>query len=69
MDLGWKLLIPLALGWVLLIAALDIFDDRGFGSGPAQILIAAICSSRHIGLWRLAHDRHPQRTKEKRARR
>ena len=43
MDLGWKLLIPLALGWVLLIAALDIFDDRGFGSGPAQILIAAIC--------------------------
>ena len=27
----------------MLIAALDIFDDRGFGSGPAQILIAAIC--------------------------
>ena len=43
MDLGWKLLIPLALGWVLLIAALDIFDDRGFGSAPAQIIIAAIC--------------------------
>jgi NADH-quinone oxidoreductase subunit H len=42
MDLGWKLLIPLALGWVLLLAALDVFADRGFGSGPAQMLIALI---------------------------
>ena len=24
MDLGWKLLIPLALGWLLLLAALDV---------------------------------------------
>lgn len=43
MDLGWKLLIPLALGWVLLIATLDIFRDRGHGSGIAQILIALVC--------------------------
>ena len=29
MDLGWKLLIPLALGWLLLLATLDVFVDRG----------------------------------------
>jgi NADH-quinone oxidoreductase subunit H len=30
MDLGWKLLIPLALGWLLLIAAVRIGDDEGW---------------------------------------
>lgn len=29
MDLGWKVLTPLALAWVLLLATLDIFNDRG----------------------------------------
>ena len=27
MDFGWKLLIPLALGWVMLLATLDVFKD------------------------------------------
>lgn len=30
MDLGWKLLIPLSLGWLLLLAAVRIADDRGW---------------------------------------
>jgi NADH-quinone oxidoreductase subunit H len=30
MDLGWKVLIPLSLGWLLLIAALQIGQDRGW---------------------------------------
>jgi NADH-quinone oxidoreductase subunit H len=30
MDLGWKLLIPLALGWLLLLATIQIFRDRGW---------------------------------------
>ncbi len=30
MDLGWKLLIPLSLGWLLLLAAVRIGDDRGW---------------------------------------
>ena len=30
MDLGWKLLIPLALGWMLLIATLNIARDEGW---------------------------------------
>ena len=30
MDLGWKLLIPLALGWFLLLLAVKVGDDRGW---------------------------------------
>ena len=29
MDLGWKALIPLSLGWLLLLASLNIARDRG----------------------------------------
>jgi hypothetical protein len=32
MDLGWKALIPLALGWLLLLAVIQVFRDRGWGS-------------------------------------
>ena len=30
MDLGWKLLIPLALGWFLLLGAIRLADDQGW---------------------------------------
>jgi NADH-quinone oxidoreductase subunit H len=30
MDLGWKILIPLSLGWLLLLAAVRIGDDRNW---------------------------------------
>jgi NADH-quinone oxidoreductase subunit H len=39
MDLGWKRLIPLSLGWLLLIAAIRIGRDEGWN--PAVVLIAA----------------------------
>ena len=32
MDLGWKLLIPASLGWFVLIAALNIGEDRGWST-------------------------------------
>ena len=32
MDLGWKLLIPASLGWFLLIASLNIGEDRGWST-------------------------------------
>jgi len=32
MDLGWKALIPLALGWLLLLTAIRIGNDRGWNS-------------------------------------
>jgi len=42
MDLGWKLLIPLSLGWFLFLAALGIGNDRGWNSGvTVAVTIAA----------------------------
>jgi NADH-quinone oxidoreductase subunit H len=40
MDLGWKLMIPLALGWVLLLAAIDVGRDAGWN--PAAVIVACI---------------------------
>jgi len=42
MDLGWKLLIPLSLGWFLFLAGLGIGNDRGWNSGvTVAVTIAA----------------------------
>jgi NADH-quinone oxidoreductase subunit H len=38
MDLGWKLLIPLSLGWVLLLATLNVADDEGWNA----VLVGAV---------------------------
>ena len=40
MDIGWKRLIPLALGWLLLIAAIRVGRDRGYDFGSMAGLIA-----------------------------
>ena len=32
MDLGWKVMIPLALGWMLLLATLNIANDRDWNA-------------------------------------
>jgi NADH-quinone oxidoreductase subunit H len=48
MDLGWKLLIPLSLGWIVALAALDVAQDPG-GSRDASFdtwnrpLVAVLC--------------------------
>jgi len=39
MDLGWKLLIPLSLGWLLALAALDVAKDEGWN----RPLVTVIC--------------------------
>jgi NADH-quinone oxidoreductase subunit H len=33
MDLGWKVMIPLALGWMLVVAAIRVASDRGWNVG------------------------------------
>ncbi len=38
MDLGWKLLIPLALGWFLYLVALDEGRDRGWNLGVVTLV-------------------------------
>ena len=41
MDLGWKILIPIALGWFLLLAALRQFSPEG--TAADSIRVTAIC--------------------------
>ncbi|MFT4656164.1 MAG: NADH-quinone oxidoreductase subunit H [Candidatus Aldehydirespiratoraceae bacterium] len=45
MDLGWKVLIPIALGWFLLLAALREFGqaDDGGRDVAASITVTAVC--------------------------
>jgi NADH-quinone oxidoreductase subunit H len=46
MDLGWKVLIPLALGWLLLITAFRVGDDEGwnpFAVAAAGVAVFAVC--------------------------
>ncbi|MYE09674.1 MAG: NADH-quinone oxidoreductase subunit H, partial [Acidimicrobiaceae bacterium] len=58
MDLGWKALIPVALGWFLFLTALDVGRDRGWSeaavtivsllvfAGAASLLVRAVRSGR-----------------------
>jgi NADH-quinone oxidoreductase subunit I len=49
MDLGWKVLIPLALGWMLLLASLNIARDRGWSSA----LVVAVGFTAIVGSYLL----------------
>jgi NADH-quinone oxidoreductase subunit H len=40
MDLGWKILIPLALGWFVLLGAVDVFYARGWDIGQRIGVVA-----------------------------
>jgi NADH-quinone oxidoreductase subunit H len=40
MDLGWKVLIPLALGWFVLLGAVDVFYSRGWDIGQRIGVVA-----------------------------
>jgi NADH-quinone oxidoreductase subunit H len=53
MDLGWKLLIPLSLGWFLLLAALDVGRDQDWNP-VAVVAVAVVVLSLGAGLLRLA---------------
>ena len=45
MDLGWKLLIPLSLGWLLVLASYDVAGDRGWNRAAAVIVMLAIVAA------------------------
>ena len=45
MDLGWKVLIPLSLGWFLLLVAIKVANDRNWN----PILVAVIAAAVLIG--------------------
>ena len=41
MNLGWKLLIPVALGWFLFLAALEVGRDRDWNTGVVTVVTLA----------------------------
>jgi NADH-quinone oxidoreductase subunit H len=53
MDLGWKVLIPLALGWFLLLAALDVGRDQDWNPVIVVVIAVAVLLA-GAGLLRLA---------------
>jgi NADH-quinone oxidoreductase subunit H len=42
MDLGWKILIPAALGWFLLMAALRLGRDQDWNAVVVAVVAAAV---------------------------
>jgi NADH-quinone oxidoreductase subunit H len=45
MDLGWKVLIPLSLGWMLLLATLNIARDRDWNT-----VVVVLAASAALGI-------------------
>lgn len=41
MDLGWKVLIPLSLGWLLIVAAIRLASDNNYDFGPMLLVVGA----------------------------
>ena len=55
MDLGWKLLIPLSLGWLLIIAAIRVSDDEGWQPAAAVtggVVLGALVLSAAVNVGR-----------------
>jgi NADH-quinone oxidoreductase subunit H len=42
MDLGWKFLIPLALGWFVILASIKVSVDNELGAWPVVVTAAAV---------------------------
>jgi NADH-quinone oxidoreductase subunit H len=55
MDLGWKLLIPVSLGWFIVLAALEVVrNEKGWGPGdPEMWLTIAISVVVLVAAWAL----------------
>ncbi len=53
MDLGWKVLIPFSLGWLLLLVALRVGDDQGW-PWPITLGAGAVTMAGCYGLLQLA---------------
>jgi len=67
MDLGWKVLIPLALGWMLLLASLNIARDEGWNTGVVVTIGFAVIVGAYlllIGAMRTSQQRREQADQE-----
>jgi NADH-quinone oxidoreductase subunit H len=50
MNLGWKVLIPLSLGWVLLLGGLNIGRDQGWNRAVVVVVSCAIIGVTYVAL-------------------
>jgi NADH-quinone oxidoreductase subunit H len=58
MDLGWKLLIPIALGWFLLLAAIRVGRDNDWNTwAVVGVSLAALIVSYVLMLWAIRTSR------------
>ncbi|MEO3785656.1 NADH-quinone oxidoreductase subunit NuoH [Actinocorallia sp. B10E7] len=48
MKLGWKVLIPFSLGWILLVATMRALTQEGYGTG-ALVVVAAVVVALALG--------------------
>jgi NADH-quinone oxidoreductase subunit H len=48
MKLGWKILIPFSLGWILLVATMRALTQEGYGTGTL-IVVAAVVVALALG--------------------
>ena len=51
MNLGWKLMIPLALGWFMLLAAFRVGQDQGWNRGVVGVVCIVVLAA---GAWLLS---------------
>jgi len=67
MDLGWKVMIPLALGWLLLLAALNIGRDEGWNTALVVAVGFAVMVAAYLlltGAIRTSQQRREQADQE-----
>jgi NADH-quinone oxidoreductase subunit H len=62
MALGWKLLIPGALAWTLLIAAVRLVKQDGFGNKVVDVILALVVAAALAALyaWDIASERRSE---------
>ena len=71
MDLGWKALIPVALGWFLFLTALEVGRERGWNEAAVTVVSllvfagAALLLVRAVRSGRRARDRESARADER----
>ena len=65
MDLGWKILIPIALGWFLLLAAIRVGRDNDWDTWVViAVTLAALAMSYVLMVWALRVSQRNREPKE-----
>ena len=55
MDVGWKVLIPLALGWFLLLGAIRVGNEEGWNAFAVVAIAGMVLGLGGLLLWGAVH--------------